>query len=71
MSLRIFHLVFIAISALFVLGFAVWLVGLAGTGGNGLWYLAAAGCVLASAAMVLYAVRFYRKTKNMVPAGSL
>jgi len=71
MSLRIFHLIFIGISALFVLGFAAWLVGLARSGGNGLWYLAAAGCVLASAGLVIYAVRFYRKTRDMVPAGSL
>jgi len=71
MSLRIFHLVFIGISALFMLGFGAWLVALARTGGNGLWYIAAAGCVLTAAVMVIYAVRFYRKTRDMVPAGSL
>ncbi len=71
MSLRIFHLVFIAISTLFALGFSVWLAGLAVDGGNPLWYLAAAGCILSAAAMVFYAVRFFRKTRNMVPAGSL
>lgn len=71
MSLRIFHLVFISISTLFVLGFAVWLAGLAVSGGTGLLYLAAAGCVAAAAALVVYAVRFSRKTRNLVPGGSL
>ncbi len=71
MSLRIFHLLFIAVSTLFALGFSVWLAGLAVDDGNPLWYIAAACCVLAAAAMVFYAVRFYRKTRNMVPEGSL
>jgi len=71
MSLRIFHLFFIALSALCVLGFGVWLANLAGTGGNPLWYIAAVGCLLSSAAMALYGVRFYRKTRSMVPHGSL
>jgi len=71
MSLRSFHLFFIALSALFTLGFAAWLAGLAGAEGNPSLYVAALGCVFCAATMVVYAVRFFRKTRNMVPSGSL
>ena len=71
MSLRIFHLFFIAVSALFALGFAAWLTRVALTGGGPVWFLAVLGSVVCAAAMVIYGVRFYRKPRNMVPHGSL
>jgi hypothetical protein len=71
MSLRSFHIFFITLSALFALGFGLWLAGVAGESGNPLWYLAVAGCLLCASAMAVYAVRFARKTRDMVPTGSL
>lgn len=71
MSLRIFHLFFIAVSALFTLGFGGWLARLAASGGNRIYYLAVLACVICAAAMLIYGVRFFRKTRNMIPQGSL
>ena len=65
MSLKAFHIVFIALSILLAFGFAVWEVkGFIGTGES----LQLVAGVVSSAVgffLILYAVRFLRKLKNV------
>ena len=70
MSLRFFHILFIAVSALFAAGFGAWLVEKYLREGGYLWLLAAALSLCSAAAMVVYAVRFYRKTRHLGQAGA-
>jgi hypothetical protein len=69
MSLRAFHLVFIAISAAFAVVFSAWLAGgflreggLLGLAGSALSLAAAVG-------MAVYGVRFFRRTRGLTHPG--
>lgn len=65
-SLRIFHLVFIALSVVLAVFVAAWAVGQyrsdAGTG----YVIAAVLCILSAAGLAVYGTRFQRKTRQLV-----
>jgi uncharacterized membrane protein SirB2 len=65
MSLKAFHILFILVSILLALGFAVWeLLGYLKSG-DVLQLLAAIGSTAVSLSLVLYAIRFVKKLKNV------
>jgi hypothetical protein len=65
MSLRAFHLLFIALSIVLAAFLAAWAVGQYRIGHDAV-YLAAGGASLVSAAaLAMYGVAFQRKTRNM------
>jgi hypothetical protein len=65
MSLRAFHLLFIALSIVLAAFLAAWAVGQYRTG-HDVVYLGAGAASLGSAAgLAVYAVAFQRKTRNM------
>ncbi len=65
MSLKAFHIFFIAVSVLLCLGLCAWaLVGYLSTG-NGELVLAAAGCLAAGVALIIYEIRFLKKLKHV------
>jgi hypothetical protein len=65
MSLRAFHLLFIALSVVLAAFLAAWAVGQYRTG-HDVVYLGAGAASLGSAAgLAVYAVAFQRKTRNM------
>ena len=70
MSLRSFHLLFIAVSVAFAVGFGAWLVENYLRDGNVLWILAVTLCLACAAGMVVYGVRFSRKTRHLNQAGT-
>ena len=64
MSLKIFHIVFIALSTLLAGGFGFWAAEQNETRGG--WYLAAsAGGFLVAVALMAYGVWFYGKIRRM------
>lgn len=65
MSLKAFHIVFIAVSALLAIGFGVWEVLRYLESGNPLVLAAAVGSFVVGAALVVYGVRFLRKLKHV------
>lgn len=65
MSLKAFHVAFVAISTLGALAFAVWCMRYAAAGAGGGYYALAAGSVAAAVALVVYGVWFLKKTKNV------
>jgi hypothetical protein len=65
MSLRAFHLLFIALSIVLAAFLAAWAVGQYRTG-HDLTYLATCvASLVTAAALAMYAVAFQRKTRNM------
>lgn len=63
MSLKAFHLFFIAISALFFFAFGVWLLA---TSSLEVWpVLGSLLCFVAGALLVVYGLRFLKKFKNV------
>lgn len=65
MSLKSFHLVFIALSILLAIGFGVWEVGeYAESGGSGR-LVAALLSFLVAVGLIVYGVRFVRKLKHI------
>ena len=69
MSLRAFHLVFIALSALFAVGFGLWLADHFLREGDLRWIAGSLASLACAALMVVYGVRFFRKTRGMVNPG--
>jgi hypothetical protein len=65
MSLKTFHIFFITISVLFVLGFGVWLLGQYASEGRNILLLSALGSFLAAAGLVWYGIRFLKKLKHV------
>ena len=64
MSLKNFHIVFIAVSALFAIGFGVWWFRAFSTGGNILdLSMGIASCITALA-LIVYGVKFRRKLRE-------
>jgi len=64
MSIKRFHLLFISFCALFALGFASWCLLIPGMPGM----ITAMGwiSVVGGIALAIYAVRFYRKAKDVI-----
>jgi hypothetical protein len=66
MSLRLFHLFFIALSVVLVAFCAAWAIGMYRSG-HEIGYLAAGvACALAGAGLIAYGVTFQRKTRALV-----
>ena len=65
MSLRIFHLVFIAISVVLTAFVAAWSVGQYRLAGEPGYIAVCAAAVAAGIGLVVYATRFQRKTRSL------
>ena len=67
MSIKAFHLIFIAAAALFFAGFGVWAVFFdsAQEAGSAVESFGIAGFIT-SAALIVYGIRFYRKAKSII-----
>jgi len=65
MSLKAFHIFFIAISVLMTFGFAAWLLRSYAASGDAGTLVAAIASVLLGAALIVYARRFLRKLKHV------
>ena len=64
MSLRAFHVLFIALSVVLTAFFAAWAFGQYRTDGAMSYLLTAAGSLAAGIGLVVYAVGFLKKTKR-------
>jgi hypothetical protein len=65
MSLKAFHIFFIALSVLLTFGFAAWLLQSYATSGDAGTLIAAIASILLGAALTVYARRFLRKLKHV------
>ena len=65
MSLKAFHIFFIALSTLFALGFAFWSLIQFTTSGNMLFVIVAVASVASGVSLVLYGIRFLKKLKHV------
>jgi hypothetical protein len=65
MSLRAFHLLFIALSIVLAAFLAAWAVGQYRTGHDAAYLGAGVASLGSAAALALYAVTFQRKTRGM------
>jgi hypothetical protein len=66
MSLRLFHLFFIAVSVVLVAFCTAWAVGMYRSGHQAAYLAAAGACGLAGAGLIAYGTAFQRKTKALV-----
>lgn len=64
MSLRAFHLLFIALSIVLAAFFAAWAVGEFRAGHGALYVVTAALALVVAAALAVYGVAFQRKTRR-------
>jgi FlaG/FlaF family flagellin (archaellin) len=65
MSLRHFHLLFIAVSVILTAFFAAWAAGQYRVAQDASYALAAAASLCAGAALAVYGAAFQRKTRRM------
>ncbi len=65
MSLRQFHLLFIALSVALAAFFAAWAGGQYRVAHDAQFALTSVACVVSGAALAVYGARFQRKTKNL------
>ncbi len=65
MSLKAFHIFFIALSVLTAFGFAAWLIDGYGKSDNVLQLLGGLLSGLAGVGLIVYGIRFLRKLKNV------
>lgn len=65
MSLRMFHLVFIALSVMLAAFFAAWAGGQYRLDHDLLYAVTAAGSIAAGGALTWYGAAFQRKTRNL------
>ena len=65
MSLRAFHLLFIALSIVLAAFLAAWAVGQYRTGHDAVYLGAGAASLVSAAALAVYAVAFQRKTRDL------
>jgi len=65
MSLRAFHLLFIALSIVLAAFLAAWAMAQYQIGHEMSYLAASGGSILTAAALAVYGVAFQRKTKNM------
>ena len=63
MSLRFFHIVFIALATLLAAGTGLWSLDRSTAGGGG-WLALGVACLAAAAALVVYGLWFVRKTRG-------
>ena len=66
MSLRLFHLFFIALSVVLVALCAAWATGMYRSGHQVSYLAAAVASALAGAGLIAYGTAFQRKTKRLV-----
>jgi hypothetical protein len=65
MSLRAFHLLFIAMSVVLAAFFAAWAVGEYRTGHEAGYAVTAVGSLASAAALAVYGAKFQRKTRQL------
>jgi hypothetical protein len=65
MSLRAFHLLFIALSVVLTAFFAAWAFGEYRAGHGAMFALTAAGSLAAGVGLAIYGVAFQRKTRRL------
>lgn len=65
MSLKGFHIVFIAFSTLLALGIATWCIWINVTVGEPVYMAGAIGGFLSAIALLVYGMWFYRKMKRL------
>jgi hypothetical protein len=65
MSLRAFHLLFIALSVILTAFFAAWAAGQYRAAHGVTYALVAVGSLAAGVALVVYGTKFQRKTRNL------
>jgi hypothetical protein len=65
MSLRAFHLLFIAVSVILTVFFAAWAAGQYREAQGAVYACASAGSVAAGIGLSIYGARFQRKTRNL------
>jgi putative NADH-flavin reductase len=65
MSLRAFHLLFIALSIVLAAFLAAWAVGQYRIGHDAVYLGASGASLVSAAALAIYGVAFQRKTRNM------
>jgi hypothetical protein len=65
MSLRAFHLLFIALSIVLAAFLAAWAVGQYQTAHDVVYLAGGAASLMTAAALAMYAVAFQRKTRNL------
>jgi len=66
MSLRLFHLFFVAVSVILAAFCAAWALGMYRSGHEASYLAAGIACMLAIAALIAYGVAFQRKTRRLV-----
>jgi len=66
MSLRLFHLFFIAVSVVLVAFCAAWAAGMYRSGHEASYLVAGVASTLAAAGLIAYGVAFQRKTRRLV-----
>ena len=64
MSLRFFHIVFIALATLLAVFTGLWSLDRWGGAGGGGWLTLGIACLLVAAALVAYGLWFVRKTRE-------
>ena len=64
-SLRAFHLLFIALSVVLAAFLAAWAVGQYRAAHDGVYVITAVGAVAAAVGLAVYGAAFQRKTKNL------
>ena len=65
MSLRAFHLLFIALSVVLAAFFAAWSMSQYRVGHQTVFMVSAVASVLAAAGLAVYGIAFQRKTRNL------
>lgn len=65
MSLKAFHIVFITLSTLMTLGFAVWAVQQSLHGAGGIYWAMAVSGILGALGLPVYGVWFLKKTREV------
>ena len=65
MSLRAFHLLFIAVSVILAAFFAAWAVGEYRTAHEAGYAVTAVGSLVSAAALAVYGAKFQRKTRQL------
>jgi hypothetical protein len=65
MSLRLFHLFFIAVSVVLAAFCAAWATGMYRTAGDGVYLAGIAGSALAAVGLIAYGAAFQRKMRQL------
>jgi len=65
MSLKAFHIVFIALSVVLAFGFGIWLINAFAATGDSLQVAGGIISLVAGAGLIVYGLRFLRKLKHV------